>query len=599
MMPKSAIFYLVLSLSLLTGSLAACRQEAAQLVEGPAAVTATATPEGGERGGGGLLRLSYWEAPTILNPHLSFGIKDWEASRITYEPLASFDAEGNLVPFLASEIPTRENGDLAADGRSVTWRLKQNVRWADGEPFTAADVLFTYDFIMNPDVGSASAASYEAISHIELLDAYTVRLHFTEANPAWALPFVGIRGLILPRHQFEAYNGENARDAPANLRPAGTGPYWVVDFKPQEVLLLGTQIVETNKIIFEPNPHFREPGKPYFSRIELRGGGTANEAARSVLQDGLVDYAYNLQVPPEVLARLDFDTGNVQAVFRALVEQIDLNRTDPNRETSEGERSSLQFPHPFFSDKRVRQAFAHAVNRERIAALYGLAAQPTTNQLVAPPEFVSPHRFYEYDLEKAAQLLDEAGWQARDRDGVRMKDGERLKVLFQTTVDPTREQIVQIIQEEYGSIGIEVALKLIDAGIFFSGDPTNPNTADRFYADMQEFDIVNLSPEPGPFLQYWTCDQIPQRANNWLAGFNSPRWCNPEYDALLEAAQIELDPKRRRQLFTLMNEMLVEDVVMIPLVHIARLAGFAHDLEDVVLTPWDADTWNIKDWRRR
>jgi peptide/nickel transport system substrate-binding protein len=564
----------------------------------PTPPVTTPTPEPDVLSTDDTLRLLYWEAPSLLNPHLSFGIKDWEVSRIVYEPLASFDEEENLIPFLAVEIPSLENGGLAEDGRSVTWKLKENVRWADGEPFTARDVLFTYEFVTNPEVESPSAPTYEAIEKIDVLDTHTVRLNFKRPNPAWSLPFVGIRGMILPRHIFEEFNGANAREAAANLKPIGTGPYQVVDFRPQEVLLLGNQLVETNKIVFEPNPYFREPEKPYFSRIELKGGGTPNEAARAVLQDGRVDYSYNLQLAPERLAQYGDETGKVLVNFRALVEQIDINRTDPNRETEEGERSSLAFPHPFFSDKKVRQAFAHAINRERIAALYGLAGRPSHNQLVAPAEYHTPNIHYEYNLEKARALLDETGWTDTDGDGFREKDNVHLGVLFQTTVDPAREQILQIIKGDLNAVGVEVELKLIDAGIFFSGDPNNPNTADRFYADMQEFDIVNLSPHPGPFLKYWTCDQIPQKANNWSAGFNSPRWCEPEYDALLEEAQTELDPERRRQFFIQLNDILVAEVVMIPIVHVARLSGVSHDLVGVDPTPWDAATWNIKEWRR-
>ncbi|WP_244523092.1 ABC transporter substrate-binding protein, partial [Ensifer sp. LC54] len=112
------------------------------------------------------LRLLLWQAPSTLNPHLAPGIKDQTASRIVYEPLASFDSEGNLVPFLAAEIPSLENGQVAADGRSVTWKLRPNVKWSDGVPFTAKDVLFTYAYITNEDVGSSSTGSYRSVEKV-------------------------------------------------------------------------------------------------------------------------------------------------------------------------------------------------------------------------------------------------------------------------------------------------------------------------------------------------------------------------------------------------------------------------------------------------
>ena len=215
-------------------------------------------------------------------------------------------------------------------------------------------------------------------------------------------------------------------------------------------------LVETNKIIYEPNPYFREPDKPYFSRIELKGGGTVNEAARAVLQAGDVDYAANLQInfqeEPDLASG---SKGQILAPFGAFVERILLNRTDPNRETDDGERSSIQFPHPFFSDLRVRQAFAHAIDREAIAKLYGPTGQPTTNVLVSPPPYASPNteNLYPFDLAKAASLLDEAGWTDTNNDGIRdngkiRKAGDPLvtmRVLLQTSASPIRQQTQETV----------------------------------------------------------------------------------------------------------------------------------------------------------
>ncbi|MCA1368736.1 hypothetical protein I6F15_15220 [Bradyrhizobium sp. BRP14] len=168
------------------------------------------------------LRLLIWQAPSTLNPHLAPGIKDQTASRIVYEPLASFDDEGNLVPFLAAEIPSVANGQVAADGRSVTWKLRPNVKWSDGVPFTAKDVLFTHAYITNKDIGSSSTGSYRSVEKVEALDDLTVKVTFKTVNPAWSLPFVGVQGMIIPEHVFAAYNNKDAVYAPANLAPIDT-----------------------------------------------------------------------------------------------------------------------------------------------------------------------------------------------------------------------------------------------------------------------------------------------------------------------------------------------------------------------------------------
>jgi peptide/nickel transport system substrate-binding protein len=599
--PKSSGPWLAVSLLIGALLLVAC---AGQVTQPQVTLTPQATPteKPSGRGTGDTLRLLYWEAPTILNPHLTTSIKDADACRVTYEPLASFDKDGNLIPFLAAEIPSLENGDLDPGGEWVIWKLKQDVSWSDGEPFTADDVLFTYDYIMNPDVEAATTYAYDAVESVEVVDDYTVRVNFKGPNPAWTLPFIGYEGMILPRHVFEPYNNANAREAPANVLPVGTGPYYVLPpgIKPQEVLFLGAQLMETNKIVFEPNPYFREEDKPYFSRVELRGGGTVNEAARLVLQDGLVDFAYNLALPAEALETMEAaGAGEAVANFGATVEMFELNRTDPNKETADGERSSLQFPHPFFADKTVRQAFSYAIDREAIAALYGPAGRPESNILVAPDLYASPNTSYEFNLEKAADLLDQAGWVDSDGDGIRDKDGIKMRVLYQTSENEIRQETQRIVKEALESIGVEVELKLIDAATYLGGDPDNPNTVEHFYADIQTYDISSISPDPGGYMQFWTCAQIPQKENDWLAGLNTTRSCNPDYDALYEESTRELDPEKRQPMFIQMNDMLIEDVVMVPLVRIARISGVSNSIEGVDMTPWDSALWNIKDWRRK
>ncbi len=587
----------LLLLALVIFTLAACGGPSPSQLPTPTA-TLPAKQEG--RGAGDTLRLLYWQAPTILNPHLTQGTKDLAACRIVYEPLASYDKDGKLIPFLAAEIPSLENGGVAADGKSVTWKLKHDVLWDDGEPFTADDVLFTYEFVSDSKTGALTSATYDAIQSVEAIDSYTVKINFKDVNPAWSLPFVGNQGMILPRHAFAGYSGENAKNAPVNQLPIGTGPYRMVapGIKPQEVLLLGTQIVETNKIVYEINQHFREPDKPYFKKIELRGGGTVDEAARSLFEAGKVDFVYNLLLDSERLTELQqLGKAKVAVYLTSKVERLLINFTDPNRATEDGERSSLQFPHPFFSDKKVRQAFSYAMDRDSIAALYGSEGKPTANLLVSPATFESPNTSYEYNLHQAAALLDEAGWRDTNGDGVRDKDGVKMKVVFQTSVNAVRQETQNIVQKSLKSIGVEVDLKNIDASTFFGPNPANPNTRWHFYADLEMYNLGNANPDPGSYMQYWTCDEIPQKATDW-AGNNNERWCNPDYDALFAKSTTEMDPEARRQLFIQMNDMIINEVVMIPLVHRAGLHGISNSLQGVDLTPWDSELWNIKDWRR-
>ena len=157
-------------------------------------------------GGGGVLKLMYWQAVTLLNPHFAVGTKDQEGSRIFYEPLAGWDGDGNLVPILAAEIPSKENDGLAEDGRSVIWKLKRGVKWHDGMPFTADDVVFNWEYARTPETAAVSIGNYRDIT-VEKIDDFTVRLVFAKPTPFWADAFVGNYGMIIPKHLFKDYVG--------------------------------------------------------------------------------------------------------------------------------------------------------------------------------------------------------------------------------------------------------------------------------------------------------------------------------------------------------------------------------------------------------
>ena len=548
-----------------------------------------------QKGRGGTLRLFFWQAPTILNPHLSQGTKDLLAARIAYEPLASFNKEGDLVPFLAAEIPSLENGGVAKDGLSVTWTLKEGIQWSDGEPFTANDVLFTYEYITNPDVTSTSAVNFSAVANVEIIDDTTVTVNFNEPTAAWFLPFVGQQGMIIPRHIFEDFNGSNAAEAPANLIGVGTGPYRVVDFRDEDILIIGTNAVSTNKIIYEANPFFRDPDKPFFTTVEVQGGGDLNLAVQAA-KEGLVDFAWGLRVPDDVIGDME-TVGNSFAYSTptSFVERIMINFSDPSTETADGERSNLDNPHPFFSDIQVRQALVLAINREAINEPRGKGGHSTTNIVVEPPYFNSANTVDEFDPEKAIELLDEAGWIDSDGDGVREKDGIELRVLFQTSIEGLRQHSQEQVKRDLEAVGFDVELEQIDASIFFGPPENTTDTRRHFYADLEEFAFNNKSPDPTAYMAAWICDEISQKENDW-ALTNWSRYCNPAFDALFEQALTELDPEKRAELFITMNDILIEDAAVIPLSQVILHHGVALDLKGVDPTPWDVAIWNIADW---
>ncbi len=232
-----------------------------------------ATEPGHGRGKADLLRILYWQAPTSLNPHFSQGTKDSAAASLILEPLIDVDIAGNLIPVLAAEIPSLENGSVAKDGTSITYKLRQGVTWSDGEPFTANDVKFTWQFTTDETAATTTIAKYIDIKDIEVVDDHTVTIHFKNPTPGWYSPFAtGFGGQILPEHILKDFMGANARNAAFNLAPVGTGPYKLTEFKPGDVMMC------------EINDKYREADKPYFSKVEFKGGGDATSAARAALQ---------------------------------------------------------------------------------------------------------------------------------------------------------------------------------------------------------------------------------------------------------------------------------------------------------------------------
>lgn len=536
-------------------------------------------------GGGGKLRLLWWQAPTILNAHLASGTKDYDAARVVCEPLAAFDPEANFVPILAADIPSLDNGGLAKDGTAVTWKLKKDVLWHDGQPFTADDVIFTWEFAADSATGATTLGTYATIDHIDKIDAHTVKVVFKEPTALWYDAFCGNRGHILPKHLFAQYKGQEARNAPYNLKPIGTGPYKIVEFKPGDVVL------------YEINPLYHVSNRPFFDTVELKGGGDATSAARAVLQTGEFDFAWNMQVEHQVLSGLERGgKGKVLITPGSSVEHIQINFTDPWTEV-DGERSSLKKPHPFQTDPLIRQAYALAVDRRTVAEqLYGAGGQPTRNFLVAPPRYASANTAWEFDPKKAAALLDQAGWK-RSNDGVRVKDGQRLKIVYQTSVNPIRQKTQAIIKKTLEDIGFDVELKAVNAGVYFSSDPGNPDTYSHFYTDIQMYNTGPGSPDPQAHMDKFTSWQIAQQANNW-SGRNIMRWSSPDYDQLWKQAAAELDPMKRAALYIAMNDMVIKHNVVVPVIWRHLVSAANTQLRGMDLTTWDSNLWRLAYWHR-
>jgi peptide/nickel transport system substrate-binding protein len=534
-----------------------------------------------KRGGGGLLKVLWWQGPTLLNPHFAVGTKDRDGSRLFYEPLAAWDRDGNLRPKLAASIPNREDGSLAADGKSVIWKIKQGVKWHDGKPFTADDVVFTWAYSNDPATATVTSGSYKDVV-VEKIDDFTVVVKFKQATPFWADTFVGWMGCIIPKHLFGEYVGAKSRDAPTNLKPIGTGPYKFKDFKPGDL------------VTGEINLDYHVPNRPYFDAVEMKGGGDAVSAARAVLQTGEFHFAWNMQVEDEILVRMEKGgKGKIVITPGGGIEHMQLNNTDPWTEV-DGERSSLKTKHPSLSDPAVRQAISLLVDKKSIQDhIYGRIGIATANYINNPERFRSKTTTFEFNVDKANALLDKAGW-VRGADGIRAKDGKRLKFVYQTSINQPRQKTQAIIKQAAQKAGIEMDLKSVTSSVFFSSDVANPDTYTKFYADLQEYSNGMEAPDPETFLRQFCSWEVATKENKWQ-GRNVTRWQNQEYDDTHKAAQVELDPVKRAAMLIKCNELVVNNQVTIPLV--MRPSAVAMNNRLVAeISGWDNNTGDIANW---
>ncbi len=557
---------------------------------GAVAVMGLAPAAFADRGTDGEVKLTFPQAVSIMNPYLSGGTKDIYASSMVLEPLAGLTPEGVLVTKMAAEIPTLDNGGISADMTSITWKLLPDLKWSDGSAVTADDAVFTWQYCTHPEGGCSQATKFEGIASVEAVDPSTIKVTFTapKANPYTA--FVSALSPVLQKAQFEACLGAAAPTCTdANNMPVGTGPFKVTGFTVNDTVSMAM------------NENYRDPAKPAFATAVIKGGGDAEGSARAVMETGEFDYAWNTQIPPETQASMAAaGKGQFVVAFGTLVERLEMNTTDPDPALPEGERATAKHPHPILSDIKVRTALSKAIDRSILVEVgYGAGGKPTCNVIPGPEGWSSDNEgCIAQDMEGAKALLDEAGWTDSDGDGIRDKDGKKLHILYQTTVNPIRQDFQALIKDWWTELGVEVELKAIDPGVFFGGDPGSPDTFQKFYADVEMYANNSDSPDPEVYLGQYQCKNAPSPETQWQ-GENINRFCTPEYDALYAELGGVTDVAKRQEIAKKLNDMVTKDsMIVVPLVHRGTLSAHSNTLGGVQINAWDSEMWNAADWFR-
>lgn len=530
---------------LMAALLTACAPAPAAPAAGDAATTAPAAAPVGEPRVGGELVIGSIQEPDSLNPWLTGLTVGLEVEAMIYDSLTRVDPDGVHIPALAAEVPSIENGGISEDLLTYTYKLRDDVTWHDGTPFTADDVVFTYTAIANPEVNARSRTGFELIDSVEAVDAHTVR--FTLKQPsAVFLETWGYRG-ILPKHIFE---NEDMNTSEYNRAPTvGTGPYKFVEW------------VSGDRIVVERNENYYRDGG-YIDRIVYRIV-PSSDALLTMLETGEIDMRFSI-IAEQVPYVRDLGSYTVFATPAHAYFHFTINNADP-----------------ILGDKRVRQALTHGLNKQVIAdtVLQGLV-QPHGSPVAQPSwVYVDHNDRFPFDPEAANALLEEAGW-TLGADGVRTKDGQRLTLeLLNIAGDSERLQIVQLAQAMWKEIGVEVNISQVDAPTFVSAMTT------------QEYQFAygfwGFSVDPSGYNERW----LSTSAGHWL------NYDNPVVDQLLLDALQIVDREERRAKYVEFQDIVVEDATNIWVYNRVffdavkpRVQGFVPSASS------STNMWNVHEW---
>ena len=539
---------------------------------GGAAAPAAQTPVKG-----GTLVVAIWQEPNTLYPYYATQTVSTLVYEIALEGLVRVAPDGSYQAVLAKEVPTTGNGGLkiSGDGKrmDVTYHLKPGLKWADGQAVTSDDVRFTWQAIMK-DPKVTSRGGYDQISGIDTPDPLTAVVHYGSIYAAYASRFSSSTGQpILPRHVLEKEADISKSDFVRT--PFGTGPFKITEFK------------SADHITAERNPNYREAGRPYLDRIIFRSV-PSREVAVAQLEAGEVGAMWNLLEAqlPEVGKRADI---RVRAVPGPTVERLEFNLAKP------GNPADPAVPHPVLGDINVRHALVLATPKQKIVdrLLNGKAtvAQSTLSIGWAAPKDL---RQDGYDPARARQLLDKAGW-VPGPDGIRVKNGVRASLKITTTTgDKIREEIEQVLIDEWKQIGVALEVANVPSSVLFGSWSQNaPRKRGNFDVNMYA-----SSPDIDPqetVAQRFACANIP-RPENSGAGFNYYRYCDSQTDQLIQQAGSIVDQDKRKQLYAEVLKRVNDAQISVWLYNRSSIDAYRSTVGGYQDNGWDNLTWNTQDW---
>ena len=540
-----------------------------------AAALAPTLPPSPEVPRGGTARIAMWETRENFNPHMRGGYTFQSYVAPILQRLISFDADGNPISVLVTEIPSLENGGLSEDGKTITFHLRPGVKWADREPLTSADVKFTIEAVQNPDNIVTSRAGYDLIESVDTPDDLTVVLHYKEYYGAW----MTIPWYVLPEHILGTE--PNWNEHPWNTMPIGTGPFYMCENVPGDHFTLCK------------NEYYWEEGKPYLDKIIVLWV-VDREALKARFKAG--DYAAAYTVTdldaPELMG---LENVKLYIELGSHFEELVINRS-PSEGPHMGDRN---YENPIMADLRVLQALEMAIDKQEIVdtILNGMVPVMASHvpggwgyDPTIPPS--------EYNPEKAKQFLDEAGWKVGP-DGIREKDGVRMHITVMGSTAKYRMLYMQYIQQKWKDIGVEMEILTPEPSVRWA--PYNEGGLCRIgAADIQAWGNAYTLDPTLALNQFFRCDQIP--SDECPTCWNVARWCNEDFEKAMDDAERELDFEKRKEALRRAVRAMHDDLATVPLflrsyitpVNTKQLAGWMPP--EGKPNPWEYFTTYAADW---
>ena len=521
------------------------------------------------------------EDPPSFNAIISDTGYDALVMHMTLLGMTGVDPEGNVYPVLATELPSTDNGEVVVDEQAgtmdVTWKMRQDVTWADGTPVTVDDVLFTYEAIMDPTNGFA-IPGLDLVTGIDKIDTYSYVVHFSSLYPDY-LTFLGGRQIVIwPKHFCDLAQGYTAWDCGRN--PLSDGPYVLKEW------------VTGDHMTFVRNPKYFEPGKPQIDQIIVQIVPDVS-VRETMMRQGDADL---LMWATEQVASDLKDATNVKLsisptsrwVMRLFINLAAKGTTDP-----------VADPNPFFGDVRVRQAVRMAIDVDKITSTvwYGFA-QPVWTEFFRPPYNTCNIPRPKYDVEAAKALLDQAGWIAGS-DGIRTCQGcqfahagDRFEFDLLTYSEYGEPLILtqQLIGEMFKAVGIQANLTQAEGSVIWADSASGGiEQSGNFNIDLYDDGYAGI--DPSSFLSYYysSASAVPDQ------GWNVVRFKNAEFDTLVEKTNT-LNMQDRQAAFCQMAQILDQQLPQILLFTTLNAEAYSTRMGNVQANINDVVSWNVADW---